>query len=72
MLINRDERAVVVDADGERKRTRPLAGVNGEVCKKRKKAVERKKKRLDTASIVRDGRLMRLSELTEPGTVSPN
>jgi hypothetical protein len=59
---------VVVDADGETKRTRPLAGVNGEVCKKKKKAVERKQKRLDTASIVRDGRFRRLSgvEVTMP------
>jgi hypothetical protein len=40
---------VVVDADGQRKQTRPLAGVNGEVCKeKKKKAVERKEERLDT------------------------
>jgi hypothetical protein len=28
------ERAVVVDADGERKRTRPLSEVNGGVCEK--------------------------------------
>jgi len=49
------ERAVVVDADGERKRTRPLAGVNGEVCKKQKKIRGKKEKRLDIASIVRDG-----------------
>jgi hypothetical protein len=45
VLIGRDvwvepldyERAVVVDAEGQRKRTRPLSGVNGEVCKRRKK-----------------------------------
>src|ERR1700732_2800715 len=29
------ERAVVVDAEGERKRTRPLSGVNGEVRSKK-------------------------------------
>jgi hypothetical protein len=28
------ERAVVVDAERQRKRTRPLSGVNGEVCQK--------------------------------------
>jgi hypothetical protein len=28
---------VLVDAEGQRERTRPLSGVNGEVCKKRKK-----------------------------------
>jgi hypothetical protein len=40
-----------------RKRTRPLAGVSGEVCtKKKKEAVERRKKGLDRASVVRDGR----------------
>ena len=26
------ERTVVVDAEGQTKRTRPLSGVNGEVC----------------------------------------
>jgi len=51
------ERAVVVDAAGQRKRTRPLAGVNGEVCKeKRKKLWKESKKDLTRASIVRDGR----------------
>ena len=50
------ERAVVVDAAGQRKRTRPLAGVNGEVCKeKRKKLWKERKKDLTRASIVRDG-----------------
>jgi len=38
---------VVVDAEGQTKRTRPLSGVNGEVCKKRKKS-------LDRADILRD------------------
>ena len=39
------ERAVVVEADGQRKQTRPLAGVNGEVCKEKRKKLwnERKK-----------------------------
>jgi hypothetical protein len=36
---------VVVDADGERKRTRPLAGVNGEVCKKKEKSCGKKEKK---------------------------
>jgi hypothetical protein len=34
-----------------RKRTRPLSGVNGEVCKKRKKE-------LDRVNIVREGRIV--------------
>jgi hypothetical protein len=47
---------VVVDADGQRKQTRPLAGVNGEVCKeKRKKLWKERQKDLTRASIVRDG-----------------
>ena len=41
---------MVVDAEGQTKRTRPLSGVNGEVCKKRKKS-------LDRADILRDVRL---------------
>jgi hypothetical protein len=46
---------VVVDADGQRKQTRPLAGVNGEVCKeKRKKLWKERKKDLTRASIVRN------------------
>jgi len=37
-------------------RTRPLAGVNGEVCiEKRKKLWKERKKDLTRASIVRDG-----------------
>jgi hypothetical protein len=40
---------VVVDAEGQRKPTRPLAGVNGEVCKKKEKS-------LDRAGILRDVR----------------
>jgi hypothetical protein len=37
---------VVVDAEGQRKRTRPLSGVNGEVCLKS----------LDRVDILRDVR----------------
>jgi hypothetical protein len=48
---------VVVDAEGQRKRTRPLSGVNGEVCKKRKEICKKKKKSLDRADILRDVRL---------------
>jgi hypothetical protein len=47
---------VVVDAEGQRKRTRPLSGVNGEVCKKRKEVCKKKKKSLDRADILRDVR----------------
>jgi hypothetical protein len=43
---------VVVDADGERKRTRPLAGVNGEVCKKGKKLWEERKKDLTPPALL--------------------
>jgi hypothetical protein len=39
------ERAVVVDADGETKRTRPLTGVNGEVCKKKRKKLWKERKK---------------------------
>jgi hypothetical protein len=44
---------VVVDADGETKRTRPLAGVNGEVCvEKRKKLWEERKKDLTPPALL--------------------
>jgi hypothetical protein len=36
---------VVVDAEGQRKRTRPLSGVNGEVCKKRKEICKKQGKK---------------------------
>jgi hypothetical protein len=36
---------VVVDAEGERKRTRPLAGVNGEVCKEKGKKLWKERKK---------------------------
>jgi hypothetical protein len=52
---------VVVDAEGQRKPTRPLAGVNGEVRVKKEKSCGKKekktKKRLDRADILRDVRL---------------
>jgi hypothetical protein len=42
--------------------TRPLAGVNGEVCvEKRKELWKERKKDLTRASIVRDGRVRRQS-----------
>ena len=48
----------------KRKRTKPLAGVNGEVCKeKRKKLWKERKKDLTRASIVRDGREPTYQEL---------
>ena len=44
-------------------RTRPLAGVNGEVCiEKRKKLWKERKKDLTRASIVRDGRVRRFKD----------
>ena len=56
---------MVVDAAGQRKRTRPLAGVNGEVCKeKRKKLWKERKKDLTRASIVRDGRERHIAHYT--------
>jgi hypothetical protein len=42
---------VVVDAEVNKEQGRPLFGVNGEVCKK---VVQKKKKGLDRADIVRD------------------
>jgi hypothetical protein len=49
---------VVVDAEVNKEQGRPLFGVNGEVCKK---VVQKKKKGLDRADIVRDVRLLALS-----------
>jgi hypothetical protein len=40
---------VVVDAVGQRKQTRPLSGVNGEVCKK---SVEKEKKDLTEPALL--------------------
>ena len=42
---------MVVDAEVNKEQGRPLFGVNGEVCKK---VVQKKKKGLDRADIVRD------------------
>jgi hypothetical protein len=51
------EGAVVVDAVGQRKPNKTLAGVNGEVCtEKRKKLWKERKKDLTRTCIVRDGR----------------
>jgi hypothetical protein len=54
---------VVVDAERQRKQGRPLSGVNGEVCSKEfkriQKGLKRMKKGLDRVSIVRDVRLKR-------------
>ena len=45
---------MVVDAEVNKEQGRPLFGVNGEVCKK---VVQKKKKGLDRADIVRDVRM---------------